>query len=119
MINPTRVRRTSAKSQQPTPSKLERNGVTGSSVVLRSTPFKVKPFVFAKALAKTPVLNIHTVKQSNIEQLMAKKGVSAPTLNAPVEKKTIHDENWLFGTLGDEWIKISEKDGYPEWTKPL
>ena len=50
---------------------------------------------------------------------MAKKGVSAPTLNAPVEKKTIHDENWLFGTLGDEWIKISEKDGYPEWTKPL
>ena len=79
----------------------------------------MKPFVFAKALAKTPVLNIHTVKQSNIEQLMAKKGVSAPTLNAPVEKKTIHDENWLFGTLGDEWIKISEKDGYPEWTKPL
>ena len=119
MIGPVRVRRTSTKSQQQIPPNRERNRTTGSSAVLLSTPLKVKPFVFAKALAKTPGLNVHKVKQSNIEQLMARKTTLASTPVDPVGKKTIYGENWLFGTLGDEWINISEKNEYPEWSKSV
>lgn len=114
-----RVRRTSTKSQLQVPSNREKNGAAGSSAVPPSTPLKVKPHVFTKALAKTPVLNVHKVKQSNIEQLMAKKAPPAPTPVVPVGKKAIHGENWLFGTLGDEWNNISEKNDYPQWKKTI
>jgi len=114
-----RVRRTSTKSQLQVPSNREKNGAAGSSAVPPSTPLKVKPHVFTKALAKTPVPNVHKVKQSNIEQLMAKKAPPAPTPVVPVGKKAIHGENWLFGTLGDEWNNISEKNDYPQWKKTM
>jgi len=117
-IGVNRVRRSSTKSLVQVA--LNRNVPVVSPVVPPSTPLKVKPFVFAKALARTSISLNRTVISSrlqNVDQLLSK---SKEVVADPVpQKKTIHGENWLFGTLGDEWIKIHETNDFPAWTKSL
>ena len=79
-------------------------GVSGQS----PSPFKVKPKVLAKALARTgesAASSVNLTRGSpaspvkNYSQILLEKRVG----DSSQRKGLIHDEAWLFGTLGDEW----------------
>ena len=82
-----------------------------------STTFKVKPRIIAKALAKKffPNSKMTYVKPSDVSQFSASsmtmpaagknlvRLTSKQSNSRSRQKKTLTDEQWLFGTLGDDW----------------
>ena len=105
------VRRTSLRAIQSPANQVKKSAA--SSFAVPSTPFRVKPSVFAKALAKTTHLTY--VRQSNgaqCDQLMSKKTERSGTVSLP----STHGAYWLFGILGDDWNHVTDKNDFPAWS---
>lgn len=88
-----------------------------------ATPLRVKPRVFAKALAKT---NQHltyrrpTVTTNELAMPSAGESIHLPKKTSfsevSGEKKALHDEQWLYGTLGDDWSSTNVASDFPSWS---
>ena len=91
------------------------------SVILpTSAPLRVKPRVFAKALAKnnftyrrpTTAIADNAMSSPGDAQMLIKQKISQ-VLGG---KKTLHDEQWLYGTLGDDWSDSNIVSRFPTWS---
>ena len=99
------------------------NSSTTSLILPSITPLRVKPRVFAKALAETNNLTYHrpttTAVDSEVSmpvtgnvQIKAKRNFS----NILEGNKTLHGEQWLYGTLGDDWSHSTVSSDFPTWS---
>lgn len=87
------------------------------------TPLRVKPRVFAKALAKTNHLTYRKPTEAAIESAvsMSFKGTvrtkPKQTFSNVLEgSKILRDEQWLYGILGDDWSHSNNVNSYPIWS---
>lgn len=100
------------------------NVATSSSLVLpATTPLRVKPRVFAKALAKTNpmIYRRPAVTASGSSLSLPSVGDSIHLLKrktpeVPAERKPFNDGQWLYGTLGDDWSGASAVSSFPSWS---
>jgi outer membrane protease len=99
------------------------NSSTTTFTLPSLTPLRVKPRVFAKALAKTNHLTYHrpTTAAVDSEVSMSVKGSvqikAKQNFSGVLEgNKALHDEQWLYGTLGDDWSQSNVVSDFPKWS---
>ncbi|XP_046444069.1 nucleolar protein dao-5-like isoform X3 [Daphnia pulex] len=122
-IGAHRTRRISAKLRPKLTNQPGLNSSTTTFTLPSLTPLRVKPRVFAKALAKTNHLTYHrpTTAAVDSEVSMSVKGSvqikEKQNFSGVLEgNKALHDEQWLYGTLGDDWSQSNVVSDFPKWS---
>ncbi|KAK4036974.1 hypothetical protein OUZ56_029019 [Daphnia magna] len=120
-IGTHRTRRMSAKFRPKLTTQPGLNSSTTNFILPPLTPLRVKPRVFAKALAKTNHLTYRKPAEAAIDSAMSIKGAAQTKTkqtfpNVLEGNKILHDEHWLYGTLGDDWSHPNNVSSYPIWS---
>ncbi|XP_057376813.1 nucleolar and coiled-body phosphoprotein 1-like isoform X2 [Daphnia carinata] len=120
-IGTHRTRRVSAKFRPKLTTQPGLNSSAANFILPPLTPLRVKPRVFAKALAKTNHLTYRKPTEAAIDSAVSIKGaVQTKTKqsfpNVLEGSKILHDEHWLYGTLGDDWSHPNNISSYPIWS---
>ncbi len=96
--------------------------ISPASVILPPlTPLRVKPRIFAKALAKTNHLTYRRPTTAAVDSAISSPGAVQLLKKQNFSevlggKKTLHGEQWLYGTLGDDWIDSNVVSNFPTWS---